>query len=256
MIGLKLWSINTDYYLKAAKELYALGIFDYIELYYVPNTLDTLPKWQELEIPYTIHAPHFMHGVNLADKNKEEINRAVYKEVLTFTQALKGKYIIIHSGMDGTPEETIRQIKKFNIKNFIIENKPYLAPVDNSLLCRGASLEEIKYIIESLDCGFCFDIGHAICAYNSLRSSLNEDLYQYLAQFNVLNPLCYHISDNYVDSEIDRHLHFGHGTFDFTKLVKILDFNKDVSLETTKDSKTDLNDFREDVKFLTSKFKI
>lgn len=46
--GLKLWSINTDYYYEEAKKLYSEGIFDYIELYVVPNTLETLPKWKEL----------------------------------------------------------------------------------------------------------------------------------------------------------------------------------------------------------------
>ena len=45
-LGLKLWSINTGFYYEEAKKLYAQGIFDYIELYVVPDTLDTLPKWK------------------------------------------------------------------------------------------------------------------------------------------------------------------------------------------------------------------
>ena len=47
-LGLKLWSVNTDYYYEEAKRLYGEGVFDYIELYVVPNTLDTLAKWKEL----------------------------------------------------------------------------------------------------------------------------------------------------------------------------------------------------------------
>ncbi len=46
--GLKLWSCNTDFYYEEAKKLYNQGIFDYIELYVVPETLETLPKWKEL----------------------------------------------------------------------------------------------------------------------------------------------------------------------------------------------------------------
>ena len=49
--GLKLWSINTDAYYNEAKRLYAEGVFDYIELYVVPNSLDTLAKWKELHYP-------------------------------------------------------------------------------------------------------------------------------------------------------------------------------------------------------------
>ena len=170
MIGLKLWSINTDYYLKAARELYALGIFDYIELYYVPNSLSTLSHWQELAIPFTIHAPHFAHGINLADVNKAEFNYSVYQEVSTLAETLKAKYVIIHSGMEGTPDECIRQIKNLGIKNFIIENKPYLAPIGEHFHCRGASYEEVKYIVDNLGCGFCFDIGHATSHFSSPRS--------------------------------------------------------------------------------------
>ena len=46
--GLKLWSVNTDYYYNEAIRLYNEGIYDYIELYIVPDTLDTLPKWKRV----------------------------------------------------------------------------------------------------------------------------------------------------------------------------------------------------------------
>lgn len=55
--GLKLWSINTDAYYNEAKRLYAEGVFDYIELYVVPNSLDTLAKWKELHYPLRHSAP-------------------------------------------------------------------------------------------------------------------------------------------------------------------------------------------------------
>ena len=41
-IGLKLWSINTDYYYDEAKRLYDEGVFDYIELYVVPDTITAI----------------------------------------------------------------------------------------------------------------------------------------------------------------------------------------------------------------------
>ena len=73
-IGLKLWSTNTDHYLREAKKLYAEGVFDYIELYVVPESLKCANEWKTLNIPYVIHAPHSAHGINLADKNCEDRN--------------------------------------------------------------------------------------------------------------------------------------------------------------------------------------
>ena len=40
--GLKLWSVNTDYYYDEAIRLYSEGVFDYIELYVVPDTLEKI----------------------------------------------------------------------------------------------------------------------------------------------------------------------------------------------------------------------
>ena len=85
-LGLKLWSTNTESYLREAQRLYSLGIYDYIELYVVPNTLDTLENWKKLNIPYVLHAPHFAHGVNLANSEKfeceEDDNRLVLVQLL------------------------------------------------------------------------------------------------------------------------------------------------------------------------------
>ena len=72
-IGLKLWSINTDYYYDEAIRLYKDGVFDYIELYVVPNSTDSIVKWKKLNIPFIIHCPHFAHGFNMAKVEKKAI---------------------------------------------------------------------------------------------------------------------------------------------------------------------------------------
>ncbi len=69
--GLKLWSINTDYYLAEARRLYEKGVYSYIELYAVPHTLEHIEKWKKLDIPFVIHCPHSAHGFNLASKESE-----------------------------------------------------------------------------------------------------------------------------------------------------------------------------------------
>lgn len=251
-LGLKLWSTNTDFYLEEAEKLYKQSIFDYIELYVMPNTLETIEKWNKSNIPFTLHAPHFVHGVNLADKTKEESNLEIFKQVNEFFMALNASYVVVHSGIEGIIEETISQFTKIEDKiptlksKLLIENKPYIAPLKRELICRGAIFEEIKKVIDETSCGFCLDVGHAICTANSLKI----EPFSYLKKFNGLNPACYHLSDNFINSEIDGHMHLGKGNYDFNKIFEIINADKNIAIETNKISKIDLDDFIEDVKWL------
>jgi endonuclease IV len=249
-LGLKLWSINTGFYYEEAKKLYAQGIFDYIELYVVPDTLDTLPKWKKLNIPFIIHAPHFAHGFNLANKEKAQSNLEIYKEVKQFADELNAKYIIFHGGIDGSVEETAKQLATFNENRALIENKPYVA-LPNKMggkFCRGATLEEISYIKDIAKCGFCLDIGHAICSANSQ----NKEQYSFLHELKSLNPTMFHLSDiEDMNSPYDAHPHLGTGQLDIERLKReIFPSDAIISVETNKDSKENLDDFVEDVKWL------
>lgn len=244
--GLKLWSINTDAYLQGAKKLYKEGWFDYIELYVVPDTTETIQNWKKLNIPFTLHAPHFIHDINLADASKEKYNIKVFNQVKNFFEKLNAAYIVVHSGIEGNINETIRQLKIINPPNMLIENKPFVAPKKDNRLCRGATIEEIKQVVEEVGCGFCLDVGHAICTANSLKI----DAYSFLVEFDKLNPHCYHLSDNFIDSELDSHLNFGQGNYNLKKIFGIIDKNKNIAIETKKSNKENLNDFVEDVKWL------
>ena len=65
-IGLKVWSTNLDNYAKEALRLYENGYCSYVELYAVPGTFEkTSANWTSLNIPFTLHCPHFAHGFNL-----------------------------------------------------------------------------------------------------------------------------------------------------------------------------------------------
>lgn len=259
-IGLKLWSTDTEFYLEEARKLYKQGWFDYIELYIVPNTLSTIEKWKSLKkdnIPFTLHAPHFVHGFNLADASMKKSNLEIFKQVEEFFDELNAQYVVVHSGMEGSINETISQLK--NIKSqhspctshILIENKPFLAPHNTNLRCRGAVIEEIKKVIDEVGCGFCLDVGHAICTYNSLKSAIpHKNPYDFVAEFNKLSPNCYHLSDNFIDSEIDGHKNFEKGNCDFKKIFSIIDMSKNMAIETNKNNAENLDDFIEDVKFL------
>ena len=83
-IGLKLWSTNKNY-VDEARRLYDAGVFDYIELFSVPDSYsEFINTWKSLDIPYVIHGPHYTTGLNFADKKCFEKN----KTSLTFSKGL------------------------------------------------------------------------------------------------------------------------------------------------------------------------
>ena len=247
--GLKLWSVNTDKYYEEAQRLYKNGIFDYIELYVVPDTLNSLPKWKELGLPFIIHAPHFAHGFNLARKEKELSNLQIYNEVKKFADELEVPYIIFHGGIDGDIRETARQLAAFNEPRALIENKPFIA-LPNRMggeFCRGYDIAEIQLVKETAGCGFCFDFGHAICAANSL----GKNVYEYCRGFLQFKPEMYHLTDlDDITSPYDSHLHLGTGDLDFKCISAMIPDDSYVTFETIKNSKENLDDFAEDMKWL------
>ena len=247
--GLKLWSINTDYYFDEAIKLYNDGVYDYIELYIVPDTIDTLPKWKTLKIPFIIHNPHFAQGFNLAKREKEQRNREIYEQTKQFADELNAKFIIFHGGIDGDIRETAIQLAFFNEPRALIENKPFVA-LPNRLggeFCRGYNIDEIKLVMDTASCGFCLDFGHAVCAANSL----GINVYDYCKQFLSLNPTMFHLTDlNDITSPYDSHLHLGTGQLDFKVIFDMIPNNSLVTFETIKDVKENLNDFVEDMEWL------
>lgn len=249
-LGLKLWSINTDYYLFEAIRLFESKVFDYIELYVVPNSLEHLKKWKiakkNHDIPFIIHCPHFAHGFNLAKAEKRESNFKIYTEVKKFADELDGKFIIFHGGIDGNIDETAKQLASFKERRALIENKPYVA-LPNRMggeFCRGYNTKEITTVMNEANCGFCFDFGHAICAANSLK----KDIWEYLDEFISLNPNMFHLTDvTDITSPYDSHPHLGTGQLDLVKIKSMLPQNAIVTLETNKSSKETLDDFIGDV---------
>jgi len=241
--GLKLWSNNKNY-INQAERLYKKKIYDYIELYIVPDTYDRYIKiWHKLGIPFIIHCTHFMHGFNLAEKNKCKTNIDMFSEVQAFCDKLSGKYIIFHPGVKGKLEESIRQINLLKDKRLLVENKPYISMLGE--LCRGGLYQEINKILNSCDVGSCLDIPHAFNAAYHIKA----DEYEYAEKMLSLSPKIIHISDGKMSSIHDKHLNVGYGDFDFMKIKKII-FRSDaryITIETSKNS-DELIDFVEDVK--------
>ena len=204
--------------------------------------------WKELKkefsLNFTLHAPHFSNGVNLADKDLEKRNIEVYDQVKRFKEELEAQYIIVHGGMEGSLDETVRQLDLINPPDMRIENKPPVSPRMPDKQCRGAKVEEIQFITDRHPCKFCLDVGHAFCAgvYYGIEQFENLKLFQ------ALNPDCYHLSDGNFESHIDIHYHIGKGDYDWEKVFKIIDISKNMTLETVKKAGSEpLNLFAQDV---------
>ncbi len=250
LFGLKLWSINENY-IDIAKKLYDENVYDYIELYAYPSSSNYIPLWKALDIPYIIHAPHFMQGVNLSIKDNFYKNVELINEARNYADKLNASKIIIHPGIKGDYKETARQINLIKDERFIIENKPYnVAVVSSNLnaddICVGHSPKEIKYIINETGIGFCLDLGHGICASNSLGVNYLD----FLKEFLELSPYMFHISDGDTRGRIDKHYNIEQGNFDFNELFSLIPDNKMISVETNKASKDNLDDFVVDIKLL------
>ncbi len=248
-LGLKLWSVNTDYYYNEAQKLYNERVYDYIELYVVPDTLDTLASWKKLQIPFTIHAPHFAHGFNMAKAKKTDSNRIIYEEIKRFADELNAPYIVFHGGIDGDIKETARQLASFNEPRALIENKPYVA-LPNRMggeFCRGYNIDEIKLVMDIANCGFCLDFGHAFCAANSLKM----EPYAYCEELLKLKPDYFHLTDiKDVTSPYDSHPHLGEGKLDIKRILNMIPDSKGITFETVKNTKDNLDDFKKDMKWL------
>ena len=253
--GLKLWSVNTGTYLHEAERLFKEGMLSYIELFVLPETVGALDAWRRIHdekgVPFVVHNAHAATGFNLADASAESRNREIYAQTRAFADALGAWHVIFHGGVDGTAEEAARQLKSLEEPRALLENTPFV-PLPNAAgvrNCRGATEEEIAFVLDAAGCGFCLDVGHAVCAANSQ----GVEPYGYVSELaHRFSPAMFHLSGvTDMSSPYDAHPHLSGGELDIAWLKREV-FPPDalISIETVKDSPTDLDDFIQDARYL------
>lgn len=243
-IGLKLWSTN-QHYIPEVKRLWEEKVFDYLELTAVIGSYDSHAHlWKELNIPTIIHGPTFSQDFSFAHKDLEQANMQKMHEVQKFADLLDAPIMIFHPGIEGDLNECARQINLVADKRIAIENKPYI--VTGERICNGYLPEHIAFLKEMCGVQFCFDIGHALCAANSLKL----EHIPFVKQFLELKPEVFHIMDGYNKGVLDIHLNLGRGEFPFTQILPLYPKEGIMTIETDKSSKQTLHDFEEDVNFL------
>lgn len=217
-LGLKIGSKDIQY-TEEILRYYDEGIFQYIELFAIPETYsDTISYWKQFDIPFGIHAPHSAAGLNLANVSVRNINKTKIQDAVKFADDLKASYIIFHSGVNGMPNEVVQQLLPFADNRFLIENKP-IRGIDGST-CVGSIYSDLKMIIDGIGkgTGFCLDFGHAICAARTLK----KDPFEFINELRKLNPRVYHLTDGDFNSELDSHLHYGKGSFPLQSLLELV----------------------------------
>ena len=244
-IGLKLWSRNVDLAERAAA-LCAEGWIHFIELYVVPETIDsTLGVWRGLNVPFMLHCPHAAHKFNLAKAELFDANVLKFAEVQRFADALHASVIVMHGGNRGEIDETIRQLRHLNDGRIYLENKPKVSLTGG--LCIGHSPEQVAQILAAAELtGFVLDFSHATCAANSA----GVDPLDYVGRFMGLQPSIFHIGDGDRASEKDTHLNLGEGSFDIPRLLSFVPANASVTIETPTDLTLGLTDFVANVRCL------
>lgn len=241
---MKLWSVNYQY-LPEARRLLREGICDFIELFVVPGSYsENLDQWAGLNADYVIHAPHYDFGVNLSDKGLLASNLRRIGEALKFADVLKADRVIVHPGIGGPIEETVRQLRAVDDPRLTVENKPFFGR--NRSRCTGSSPQEIGFLLQETGASLCLDIGHAICAANARK----VDYLGYVDDFLKLKPSLYHLADGEANGVTDRHLHLGTGGYDLSLIVARIPRPRNITIETEKDSAETLDDFVGDVRFL------
>lgn len=240
-LGLKLGSKDTQYTDEIIR-YYDEGVFQYIELFAISDTYrERISYWKQFDIPFGIHAPHSAAGLNLACRENREINKLKIEESIKFADSLKADYIIFHSGVNGSCDEVVTQLKPFVDSRFLIENKP-IRGLDGSI-CVGATIPELDCIISELNSGFCLDFGHAICA---ARTQNIEPLYYIKSLKEKFNPCVYHLTDGDYKSELDSHLHYGEGSFPLKELLGFVPAGAKVTNEAKRNVNTCLYEIKND----------
>ena len=248
--------IETEYfetrpdYIDSAINAVQNGAYDFVQFVVFPDSYDNLKKlvsekFQDINV--VIHAPFFMHGVDLANRDLLNSNLKRLEDSQKFADLLHSKIIVLHPGIgDGEKylDETIHQFRVINDSRMAVENLPY-HPRPNCKM-HGAMPKNIQKIIAETGCKFCFDFAHAICAANSFGWNIHDTL----AEFASLKPSLYHLCDGDNAATVDMHLHLGQGSYDLEMIF--CDFlrnqNAMITIETHKDKSSDITAWIEDVK--------
>ena len=193
----------------------------------VSRFLDLMPSYN---LSYSIHAP--ISDINIGSLN-ERIREDSVIELLTTAETaanLNIDTVTIHPGLSSMAvpymeEKAAEKARKslgsidriaseYGVR-IAVENMPAFP------FMLGRTVEELKYLLDGTNLGFCFDIGHA---------NTTDQIDDLIKEFGdrIVNV---HIHDNH--GEHDEHLTLGEGSIDFKSvLAKLGNYKENFIIES------------------------
>lgn len=232
--GIKLWSTNSPLF-GEVKSRFINKEIDFLELSAIRQTFDSEKLYFLSGVPVVIHCDNT--GVNFSQVALKKDNLAAMREAQKFADVLNAKYIVIHPGYHGTIANVNGILDEVNDSRVCVENMPGKM-LDLGRDCVGRTPAELEKIHAR---GLCLDISHAIKSAVTLKKEPVLVIRDYLK----LNPVLYHVSDGFLDSEVDEHMNIGEGNYDFRTIFELIkDKDARVVLETPKEKGGLENDIR------------
>ena len=213
--GLKLWSINKDWFIEATQFL-EKGKLNFIELYIASANFELKGLEILRNFPIVIHSPHCQHNFNIFELTESKI-RLSKNQVIKTVNYLESPMIILHGGIGRSSEIFKKDINKIYDKRILIENMPKIGL--NERICFGYSLEQLKFIKNKCGLNICLDFTHAIKSAISQKIDYKNFIESLISE---LTPRYFHICGTGLDSERDEHLNLFEGDFDIRWAKKIL----------------------------------
>jgi sugar phosphate isomerase/epimerase len=206
-------------------------IYDFVETYFLPENV-TPGRLSSIKTRWIMHSPHEPKA-NIAKKVGSGIE--LIKKSILYAIGVNAKKVIVHPGSSESSDcsiknaiKNLREINSFSISygiRMIIENLPFRDEFCPGFLF-GSKPEEIKLILDEVNCGFVLDFSHA---YHSSFSH-NIDPEKMIKRFMELKPEMFHLYDTEINQENDIHLQVGEGNLNFQFVLPLIK-DKDVTLE-------------------------
>ena len=211
---IKLWSSNTDLF-DEIDLWYRNKKFDFVELYIVPWTFDSVQLEKIKDVPVSIHCPHSMHSFNPIDIDSD-CEKIWDESILPFIEFHNPSDIIMHPELWNNLEILKQRLSYFNDDRIMIENMPkYPLP--------WFEWEFYWYTFIQLD--KIYWTWHWLCLdfWKAAKAAIAQDIDQekYIEEFiSRYGPKYFHISWFDLINKYDQHLNLWDWDIEFLKLIK------------------------------------
>lgn len=214
-IGIKIATRNFNF----LPDIYAnQNLIDFIEIILMPEfTSHDIEILKNLKMPYAIHLPGVVYGIDFGDIKKNHNNLSFIEKINQHQGSLNPICYIVHPE-SGNVHTSINNLKKLKIKPLALENMPMKGIFGGELLAYEP--HSMKMFFDAIkDLEFCFDINHAIKA----SVSKKIDYIQLIKDFlKFKKPILFHIAGADMNTETDTHLPLNESQYDLSKIKNVL----------------------------------